>query len=100
MRRPPAPPRLTQAQEDAQQELLDKITRGEFTLRLMYDQFANLMKMGPMGQVMSMIPGFSNALMPPGGEKESQARIKRFMTIMDSMTGVVRCGVCGACACG
>ena len=33
-----------------------------------------------------MIPGFSNTLMPPGHEKESQAKIKRFMTIMDSMT--------------
>jgi Signal peptide binding domain len=37
-------------------------------------------------QVMSMIPGFSNALMPPGHEKESGAKIKRYMCIMDSMT--------------
>jgi signal recognition particle subunit SRP54 len=44
------------------------------------------MKMGPMSQVMSMIPGFSNAIMQPGHEKESAARIKKFMTIMDSMT--------------
>jgi signal recognition particle subunit SRP54 len=36
---------------------------------------------------MSMIPGFSNAIMQPGSEKESQAKIKRYMTIMDSMTG-------------
>lgn len=35
---------------------------------------------------MGMIPGFSNALMQPGHEKESQAKIKRFMCIMDSMT--------------
>lgn len=34
-----------------------------------------------------MIPGFSNAIMQPGSEKESQAKIKRYMTIMDSMTG-------------
>ena len=52
----------------------------------MYEQFANIMKMGPMSQVMSMIPGFSNAVMPQGHEKESQARLKKFMTIMDSMT--------------
>jgi signal recognition particle subunit SRP54 len=38
-------------QEDAQQELIDKISKGEFTLRIMYEQFANIMKMGPMGQV-------------------------------------------------
>ncbi len=37
-------------------------------------------------QVMSMIPGFSNALMPPGHERESGAKIKRYMCIMDSMT--------------
>eukprot|EP00887_Chlorella_sp_A99_P003170 scaffold9.g3170.t1 len=73
-------------EEEQQQELLEKITKGEFTLRIMYEQFANIMKMGPMSQVMSMIPGFSNAIMPPGHEKESQARIRRFMTIMDSMT--------------
>ncbi|PRW05785.1 signal recognition particle 54 kDa 2 [Chlorella sorokiniana] len=73
-------------EEEQQQELLDKISKGEFTLRIMYEQFANIMKMGPMGQVMSMIPGFSNAIMQPGSEKESQARIKRYMTIMDSMT--------------
>lgn len=73
-------------EEAAQEELLAKITKGEFTLRIMYEQFANIMKMGPMSQVMSMIPGFSNAIMPPGHEKESQARLKKFMTIMDSMT--------------
>jgi signal recognition particle subunit SRP54 len=73
-------------EEEEQQALLDKITKGEFTLRIMYDQFSNIMKMGPMSQVMSMIPGFSNAIMPPGHEKESQAKVKRFMTIMDSMT--------------
>ena len=33
-----------------------------------------------------MIPGFNEQLMPKGMEKESQARIKRFMTMMDSMT--------------
>lgn len=39
-----------------------------------------------MSQVMAMIPGFSNAIMPQGGEKEGQAKLKKFMTIMDSMT--------------
>ncbi|KAL6779796.1 SRP54 [Auxenochlorella protothecoides x Auxenochlorella symbiontica] len=73
-------------EEDQQQELIEKISKGEFTLRIMYEQFQNIMKMGPMSQVMSMIPGFSNAIMQPGSEKESQAKLKRFMTIMDSMT--------------
>lgn len=33
-----------------------------------------------------MLPGFSQELMPKGREKESQAKIKRYMTMMDSMT--------------
>ena len=37
-------------------------------------------------QVFSMIPGFSSELMPKGREQESQAKIKRYMYMMDSMT--------------
>nr|XP_016477211.1 PREDICTED: signal recognition particle 54 kDa protein 1-like [Nicotiana tabacum] len=33
-----------------------------------------------------MLPGFSAEMMPKGREKESQAKIKRYMTMMDSMT--------------
>ena len=42
--------------------------------------------MGPLNQVVSMIPGIASNLIPPGKEKESTARIKRFLCIMDSMT--------------
>lgn len=71
---------------DQQPELLQKLSEGSFTLRIMYEQFQNILKMGPLNQVFSMIPGFSAELMPKGREKESQARIKKFMTMMDSMT--------------
>ncbi|XP_059286635.1 signal recognition particle subunit SRP54 2 [Lycium barbarum] len=71
---------------DQQPELLQKLSEGHFTLRIMYEQFQNILKMGPIGQVFSMLPGFSAELMPQGREKESQAKIKRYMTMMDSMT--------------
>jgi signal recognition particle subunit SRP54 len=32
-----------------------------------------------------MIPGFSSDFMTKGGEQESMARLKKLMTIMDSM---------------
>jgi hypothetical protein len=32
-----------------------------------------------------MIPGFSQDFLSKGSEQESMARLKRFMTIMDSM---------------
>ncbi|KAK1281028.1 hypothetical protein QJS04_geneDACA003039 [Acorus gramineus] len=71
---------------DQQPELLQKLSEGNFSLRIMYEQFQNILKIRPIGQVFSMIPGFSAELMQKGHEKESQARIKRFMTMMDSMT--------------
>ena len=76
----------------------------------MYEQFQNIMKMGPINQIMvrerertlftveisflnsklcffvqGMIPGFSTEFLTKGGEKESAARLKRMMCIMDSM---------------
>ena len=70
-----------------QPELLKKLTEGtgDFTFRDMYEQFANILKLGPLGKVMSMIPGFAN-MMGPGKEKDAVERIRRFMSVMDSMT--------------
>ena len=42
--------------EEDQPELMDKISRGEFTMRIMYEQFANITKMGPMSQVRCSCP--------------------------------------------
>ena len=49
-----------------QPEFLDTIVKGQFSMRILYEQFSNILKMGPMSQVMSLIPGFSNAVMPQG----------------------------------
>ncbi|XP_004301434.1 PREDICTED: signal recognition particle 54 kDa protein 2-like [Fragaria vesca subsp. vesca] len=68
---------------DNQPELLQKLLQGTFTLRIMYEQFQNLLQMGPL-QLTSMLPAAE--LMPKGNDKESQAKLKRYMTIMDSMT--------------
>ncbi|KAJ0987053.1 hypothetical protein J5N97_005409 [Dioscorea zingiberensis] len=57
-----------------------------FTPRHMYEQFQNILKMGCIDQVRSMLPGFSAKLRPNDHEKESQAKIKRYITMMDSMT--------------
>ena len=37
---------------DQQPELLQKLSEGNFTLRIMYEQFQNILKMGPIGQVL------------------------------------------------
>lgn len=48
--------------EDQQkEELMESISKGNFSLRILYEQLANIQKMGPVSQVMSMIPGMSNS---------------------------------------
>lgn len=37
---------------DDNEELLEKIKHGQFTMRDMYEQFQNIMKMGPFSQIM------------------------------------------------
>ena len=43
---------------------MDSIQKGNFTMRILKDQLQNILKMGPVGQVMGMIPGFANNMMP------------------------------------
>mmetsp|Transcript_45491 Transcript_45491/g.61719 ORF Transcript_45491/g.61719 Transcript_45491/m.61719 type:complete len:148 (+) Transcript_45491:1022-1465(+) len=52
----------------------------------MRDQFASVLNMGSIGNVVSMIPGFNANMIPKGQEKASTDRIKKFLCIMDSMT--------------
>lgn len=67
------------------EKLIEKLGKGQFSLRDMYEQFQNIMKMGPINQIMGMIPGFGTEFLSKGNEKESAARLKRMMCIMDSM---------------
>ena len=55
-------------------------------MRDMRDQFQSVLNMGPINQVVSMIPGISSNLIPKGKEQEATARLKRMLYMMDSMT--------------
>jgi signal recognition particle subunit SRP54 len=69
-----------------QPELMKKLEKGKFNLRILYEQYASIMKMGPMSQILSMIPGFGANMLPQGAQDASQQKMKQFMCIMDSMT--------------
>lgn len=71
---------------DKQPELMGRLSKGMFTLRDMYEQLQYVTKLGSLQKVMSMIPGVNTEMFPQGYEKHGVLRIKRFMTIMDSMT--------------
>jgi signal recognition particle subunit SRP54 len=71
----------------SQEELMEKMSKGEFTLRDMYSQFQRVMNMGPLNKVMGMIPGMPEYLVPKGsGDDASTSRLKKFLYMMDSMT--------------
>ncbi|KAH7972963.1 hypothetical protein HPB52_019611 [Rhipicephalus sanguineus] len=57
---------------DDNEELIEKLKHGEFTLR-------------DIVPYKGMIPGFSSDFMTKGNEQESMGRLKKLMTIMDSM---------------
>ncbi len=77
---------MLEEQKIDQQELVKKIVegKGNFSFKDMRDQFQNLMKLGPLSQVMSMLPNLGFNL-NAANEKESTSRIRRFVTIIDSM---------------
>lgn len=80
---------LERAQEAIDTEkaeaLAKKIFAGKFTLHEMYDQIEMLTDMGPMRKLASLIPGVGGK-MKDSDMENTQARLRRFKIIMDSMT--------------
>merc|ERR1712207_103019 len=70
----------------SQEEFMEKMKKGEFTLRDMYSQFQRVMNMGPLNKVMGMMPGMPEYLIPKNGNDDSNTRLKKFLYMMDSMT--------------
>lgn len=79
---------LKEGGREKQEAMAARLVKGQFTLRDMYEQFQTVMKMGPLSKVMGMLPGFPSFL-TQGGEGRDEAatgNLKKFMTMMDSMT--------------
>ena len=75
---------LSKAQE-LKEEDLEKFMRGKFNLKDMYAQLEAMSKMGPLKQILQMIPGLGYSL-PDDVVRVSEQRLKKFKVIMDSMT--------------
>ncbi|MDY1590790.1 MAG: signal recognition particle protein Srp54 [Methanofastidiosum sp.] len=63
----------------------DKILAGKFDLFDMYSQLEMVSKMGPLKQVLSMIPGMG-ANLPTDMVEVGEEKLTKFRIIMDSMT--------------
>ncbi|OYR84949.1 signal recognition particle protein [Halorubrum distributum] len=85
--------RVERAMQETQEEDGDwdpeDMLQGEFTLKDMKRQMDAMNKMGPLDQVMDMIPGLGGGMMdelPDDAMDVTQDRMRRFERIMDSMT--------------
>jgi signal recognition particle subunit SRP54 len=73
------------AEEDADMGAVDAMLSGKFTLKDMYSQFEMMNKMGPMQQVMNMIPGAGGKL-PKNASQVTEEKLGKYKVLMDSMT--------------
>ncbi|EKQ51944.1 MAG: signal recognition particle GTPase [Methanobacterium sp. Maddingley MBC34] len=73
------------AEEDVDTEAMDAMLSGKFTLKDMYSQFEMMNKMGPMQQVMNMLPGMGNKL-PKNASQVTEEKLGKYKILMDSMT--------------
>ncbi len=73
------------AEEDVNVESMDAMMSGKFTLKDMYSQFEMMNKMGPMQQVMNMLPGMGVKL-PKNASQVTEEKLAKYKIIMDSMT--------------
>lgn len=73
------------AEEDIDMDSVDAMMSGKFTLKDMYSQFEMMNKMGPMKQVMNMIPGMGSKL-PKNASQMTEEKLGKYKILMDSMT--------------
>jgi signal recognition particle subunit SRP54 len=64
---------------------MNAMMKGRFTLRDMYKQLEALNKMGPLKQIMGMLP-LGNMELPEGVYDVTSTKMVRYRIIMDSMT--------------
>ncbi len=74
-----------QKEQEFREEDLEKFLKGKFNLKDMYAQLEAMQKMGPLKQILQMIPGMGYSL-PEDAVKVGEEKLKRYRVIMDSMT--------------
>ncbi len=62
----------------------EKFMSGEFSLKELVDQISEFKKLGPLGKLLSLIPGFSINL-PENALKEAEVNLKKWQAIIKSM---------------
>lgn len=67
-------------------EKVEKIVEGKFTLQDFYEQIESISKMGSLGKIASMIPGFGMMKLPENLMEMQEEKMKHYKHILQSMT--------------
>jgi signal recognition particle subunit SRP54 len=67
------------------QKAAENLMTGKFTLRDMRAQLDSLGEMGPFSKLMSLLPSFGAAKLSDGQLEDTQKRLRRFRSILDSV---------------
>ena len=76
--------------EDQAMKVMDKIGKNKFTIQDFLTQLEAIGKMGPMMNVLKMIPGMGGALRQVGDLAPAENELKRIKVIIGSMTSKER----------
>lgn len=67
-------------------EKVEKIVEGKFTLQDFYEQLQSMQKMGPLKQILQMMPGAGMFKLPEGMMEKQEEKMKSYGIIIQSMT--------------
>ncbi len=78
---------LEKAKEvDIKKESVERIAEGKFTLQDFMEQIESMNKMGPLQQIVGMIPGMGMMKIPEDMLKKQEDKMKSYKVIIQSMT--------------
>lgn len=76
----------TVIKEEEAEDLGKRFLKGDFNLIDLYEQMEAMSKMGPLGKIVEMIPGFSQLKLPKDMLKVQESKLKHWRHAMNSMT--------------
>jgi len=76
--------------EETAQEQTNRLLSGEFTLEDFSKQLSQVMKMGPIGKIMGMLPGEFGKMSQSVDPQEAEKRVRSTQAIIQSMTPAER----------
>jgi signal recognition particle subunit SRP54 len=72
-------------QQEAEKQA-EKLMKGEFTLEDFAKQLKQMRKMGPLGQIMEMLPGQMGQVARQVDPREAENQLKQIEAVINSMT--------------